>query len=236
MNKSRVKMPANCDSPINDFDATTNGLDDQYLFETNNKNRIRTPPVTIDHSIPSSLVPRFESYAQRSEHEPFLRRCIDEILEVAVFDATERSSKVLEWRNPEELQRILDLQVKATGDSDDKLMQLMRDTIRYSVKTGHPYFVNQLFSGVDPYALAAQWLTDALNPSVYTYEVSPVFTLMEEVVLEEMRRIVGFSVDGRGDGIFCPGGSVANGYAISCARFNAVPDVKVNIICCLLFR
>lgn len=223
-------MPADCDSPTIQPISDRNGLDADILFDTINiKNRIRTPPVTRDILNTSSEVSRFESYATRSEHEPFLRRCIDEILDVAVFEATERSSKVLEWHNPEDLQRILDLDIKSEGDSDDKLIQLLRDTIRYSVKTGHPYFVNQLFSGVDPYALAGQWLTDALNPSVYTYEVSPVFTLMEEVVLAEMRRIVGFSVDGEGDGIFCPGGSVANGYAISCARFNAVPDVKVCI-------
>lgn len=99
---------------------------------------------------------------------------------------------------------------------------------RYSVNTGHPYFVNQLFSSVDPYGLVGQWLTDALNPSVYTYEVAPVFTLMEEEVLREMRKIVGWT-DGEGDGIFCPGGSIANGYAISCARHYFYPDIKVNI-------
>jgi glutamate decarboxylase len=51
---------------------------------------------------------------------------------------------------------------------------------------------------------------------------------MEETVLRKMRQVVGFP-DGRGDGIFCPGGSIANGYAISCARFNFMPDVKVGI-------
>lgn len=77
---------------------------------------------------------------------------------------------------------------------------------------------------IDPYGLVGQWLTDALNPSVYTYEVSPVFTLMEETVLAEMRKFVGWS---EGDGIFCPGGSMANGYAISCARYHNLPEVKV---------
>lgn len=80
---------------------------------------------------------------------------------------------------------------------------------------------------LDPYGLVGQWLTDALNPSVYTYEVSPVFTLMEEAVLKEMRAIVGFPAD-QGDGIFCPGGSMANGYAISCARFHHFPEIKVG--------
>lgn len=203
--------------------------EDEELQQINRqqKYRILTPPITrtagasVDHN-------RFESLPVRSEHEPFLRRCIDEILNSAVFSATERENKVLDWHAPEELEKLMDMRLKPDPDTDDRLLELLRDTVKYSVKTGHPYFVNQLFSGVDPYALAGQWLTDALNPSVYTYEVSPVFTLMEEVVLEEMRRIVGFP-EGAGDGIFCPGGSIANGYAISCARYQHMPNVKVSL-------
>jgi glutamate/tyrosine decarboxylase-like PLP-dependent enzyme len=58
---------------------------------------------------------------------------------------------------------------------------------------------------------------------------------MEEVVLKEMREIVGYP-DGFGDGIFCPGGSIANGYAISCARHYVFPDTKVNLRNKLLHR
>lgn len=179
--------------------------------------------------------PKLSTLPVRAEHEQFLRDCVENILQLAVFGATDRSAKVVEYTKPEELQKRLDLQLKSSGDSHEKLISLMRDVIKYSVKTGHPYFVNQLFSTVDPYGLAGQWLTDALNPSVYTYEVSPVFTLMEETVLAEMRSIIGWS---DGDGIFCPGGSISNGYAISCARFTHMPDVKVNIyfLFFILFR
>lgn len=92
-----------------------------------------------------------------------------------------------------------------------------------------------LSCSVDPYGLVGQWLADALNPSVYTYEVSPVFSLMEEHVLAQMRTIVGFQ---GGDGIFCPGGSMANGYAISCARHHAFPQIKVSdfVIYLLLYH
>lgn len=38
----------------------------------------------------------------------------------------------------------------------------------------------------------------------FTYEVSPVFILMEEVLLKKMQSIVGWS-DEWGDGLFCPG-------------------------------
>jgi glutamate/tyrosine decarboxylase-like PLP-dependent enzyme len=69
-------------------------------------------------------------------------------------------------------------------------------------------------------------VTDALNPSSYTYEVAPVFTTMEEVVLKNLRALIGYP-DGIGDGIFCPGGSLANGCAINLARFKAFPATKV---------
>lgn len=213
--ETNVSSGSECTGLSEDEDLIINNHNDKY--------RVSTPPVKNDNDNHQ----RFESLPIRSVHEKFLRNCIDEILNLAVFNATDRSSKVVEFKNPEVLQNTLDLKLKDTSDSDEKLMELLKDTIKYSVKTGHPYFVNQLFSGIDPYALAGQWLTDALNPSVYTYEVSPVFTLMEEVVLEEMRKIVGYE-NGIGDGLFVPGGSIANGYAFSCARYKYMPDAKVR--------
>lgn len=38
----------------------------------------------------------------------------------------------------------------------------------------------------------------------FTYEVSPVFILIEEILLKKMQGIVGWS-DDEGDGLFCPG-------------------------------
>ena len=100
----------------------------------------------------------------------------------------------MEWVEPAVLPTKIDFAPKQAGESHDSLLHLVELVIRYSVKTGHPHFVNQLYSSVDPYGLIGQWLTDALNPSVYTYEVSPVFSLMEEVVLREMRSIIGWKV------------------------------------------
>ncbi|CAG5025140.1 unnamed protein product [Parnassius apollo] len=167
----------------------------------------------------------FQSFPERSKHEEFIRRAVDLLVERVVFGRSQRSAKVVEWAAPEEIKTVIDLKPRKGPISHDELLAIMADVARYSVNTGHPYFVNQLFSTVDPYGLIGQWLTDALNPSVYTYEVAPVFTLMEEEVLREMRAIVGWP-EGDGDGIFCPGGSIANGYAISCARHHFYPEVK----------
>lgn len=167
---------------------------------------------------------RFQSIPNKSYHEKFFKTCIDEILSLAVFRGTNRSGKVLEFRGPDDMEKMIDLKLKEESDSDEKLLELVRHVIKYSVKVGHPFFLSQLYSGVDPYGLIGQWLTDALNPSLNTYEECPVFTVIEALVLEELRRIVGFK---KGDGIFCPGGSLANAFGISCARFICSPDIKV---------
>jgi hypothetical protein len=94
-------------------------------------------------------------------HEKFLRTVYDNVLKNAIFEGTKRENKVLEWTSPEEMLRKFDMQLKDEGDSDEVLLQLANDTIKYSVKTGHPYFVNQLFSCVDPYGFAGQVITGA---------------------------------------------------------------------------
>ncbi|XP_048448545.1 acidic amino acid decarboxylase GADL1, partial [Rhincodon typus] len=87
----------------------------------------------------------------------------------------------------------------------------------------HPRFYNQLYAGMDHYSLVARFITEALNPSIYTYEVAPVFVLMEEVVLKKMRELIGWT---EGDGIFSPGGSVSNMYAVNLARYKCCPELK----------
>lgn len=226
MEVGSVKTELSVKSVTKTFDLgeTNNSTNNKNNDNNNNEFKYILNTPSLDDS---TCHERFQSLPIRSEHERFLRECIEIILNVAIFDDTQREKKVLEWHQPDELTKLFDMKLKAQSDSDEKLLVLLKNTIQYSVKTGHPYFVNQLFSSVDPYALAGQWLTDALNPSVYTYEVSPVFIMMEEIVLREMRSIIGWT-NGNGDGLFSPGGSISNAYAISCARYKFMPDLKVH--------
>ncbi|XP_037533250.1 acidic amino acid decarboxylase GADL1-like [Nematolebias whitei] len=156
--------------------------------------------------------------------DSFIQQSMEIILEDAVKKATDVREKVCEWRRPEELKKLLDLELRDQGESESKILERCRDTIRYSVKTTHPRFFNQLFAGMDPYSLVASLITETIKTSVYTYEVAPVFTLMEEVVLKKMIEIVGWE-DG-GDGIFNAGGSMSNLYAMNLARYQYSPDIK----------
>lgn len=71
--------------------------------------------------------------------------------------------------------------------------------------------------------LAGSWLTEALNTSQYTFEVAPVFTVIENVLLEKCLHLFGFP---GGEGLFSPGGSISNMYAMSLARFRHNPEYK----------
>ncbi|XP_033619543.1 cysteine sulfinic acid decarboxylase isoform X3 [Fukomys damarensis] len=155
--------------------------------------------------------------------EAWLRDVFEIIVEEAIQKGTRASEKVCEWKEPEELKQLLDLELQSHGEAQEKILERCRAVIHYSVKTGHPRFFNQLFSGLDPHALAGRIITESLNTSQYTYEIAPVFVLMEEEVLKKLRALVGWS---SGDGVFCPGGSISNMYAMNLARYQRYPDCK----------
>ena len=55
---------------------------------------------------------------------------------------------MLEFCDPHQLPSRMDLTLPVNGPaSDAAILQAVKDTIRWSVKTGHPRFVNQLFAG-----------------------------------------------------------------------------------------
>jgi len=116
--------------------------------------------------------------------------------------------------------------------SEDEVLRAMDVTLKYSVRTGHPLFLNQLYSGSDPYALAGDWLSVAANTNVHTYEVAPVFTLIEKAVLDKIAR-VWLGADGDGstkphEGLFVAGGSMANLYSVILARHRAAPMARME--------
>lgn len=52
--------------------------------------------------------------------------------------------------------------------------------------------------------MAGEWLTATANTNMFTYEIAPVFILMENVVMTHMREIIG-SGWRSGDSILAPG-------------------------------
>ena len=66
-------------------------------------------------------------------------------------------------------------------------------------------------------------MTPAINGSVFTYEISPCYTLMENYLYEHMRKLMGWE---KIDGTMTPGGSFANFMGLQMARFKAHPEAN----------
>ncbi|XP_043501551.1 cysteine sulfinic acid decarboxylase-like [Polistes fuscatus] len=163
----------------------------------------------------------WRSIPSENKHREFLEKFSSILIDFA-FESVSRNNPVSRWRDAKYLQEILNFDLLEEPKSQKDLLLAANKILKYSVKTGHPYFMNQLFSGLDPYGLAGQWLTDVLNASVYTYEVAPVLTLMEKTLIKKLLSMFYKNDNGSelGDGLFCPGGSFANGTAINLGRFS----------------
>ncbi|XP_074652142.1 glutamate decarboxylase 1-like [Tubulanus polymorphus] len=156
----------------------------------------------------------------------FLTEVVDILIDY-IKRVNDRSSKVLDFHHPHQLKEALDhcLEIPETPRDLEQVLSDCKETLKYGVKTGHPRFFNQLSSGLDMIAVAGEWLTATANTNMFTYEIAPVFTLMEEVTLQKMREYIGWQ---EGDGIFAPGGAISNLYAVHAARHKFFPECKVK--------
>ena len=131
--------------------------------------------------------------------------------------------KVNEFMLPEALKSRFDFELRDQGTDYEALISYLRQYLHYSVKTGSKQYLNQLFGGTNLPALLGEFITSLSNTSMYTYEVSPVATLMESEVIRKMNSFTGFS---NGDGIFLTGGSNTNLVAMISARNRKFPETK----------
>ncbi|XP_029478838.1 glutamate decarboxylase 1-like isoform X1 [Oncorhynchus nerka] len=159
----------------------------------------------------------------------FLLELVD-ILTNYVRKSFDRSTKVLDFHHPHQLLEGMEGFNLELSDQPESLEQILvdcRDTLKYGVRTGHPRFFNQLSTGLDIIGLAGEWLTSTANTNMFTYEIAPVFVLMEQLTLKKMREIIGWP-SGEGDGIFSPGGAISNMYSVMIARYKYFPEVKTK--------
>lgn len=137
--------------------------------------------------------------------------------------ASQEEAKVVNFKHPAELKKILPLSIDADGETNSSLLAVCQEVIEYSVRTNHTGFFNQLYHGADGYSIAASWLTEALNTSEYTFEVAPVFVLVADYIINRLTEIAGYP---DGDGVFVPGGSMGNIMSLAMARYKHCNDVK----------
>ncbi|XP_026999161.2 glutamate decarboxylase 1b [Tachysurus fulvidraco] len=197
----------------------------------NRENREKESRFTHTETDFSNLFARDLLPAKNGE-EPTMQFLLEvmEILTNYVRKTFDRSTKVLDFHHPHQLLEGIEGFNLELCDQPESLEQILvdcRDTLKYGVRTGHPRFFNQLSTGLDIIGLAGEWLTSTANTNMFTYEIAPVFVLMEQLTLKKMREIIGWP-NGEGDGLFSPGGAISNMYSVMIARYKYFPEVKTK--------
>ncbi|MBE9060426.1 aminotransferase class V-fold PLP-dependent enzyme [cf. Phormidesmis sp. LEGE 11477] len=111
-------------------------------------------------------------------------------------------------------------------DAGKPIKDLQTDIAHYlnnALKTAHHSYFNQLWGGFNAACFMGDVITSAANTSMYTYEVAPIATLIEQTLIAKMSDLVGFEA---AEGQFTTGGSNGNLMAMAIARHQALPAIK----------
>lgn len=155
-----------------------------------------------------------------------IRAVLDRICNIVAMyleTSADPNTSIVEYHDPDELERLLGLPDLETGSSLDTVLASAQEYLRYSVRTSHPQYFNQLWAGFSLPALVGNIVASAANTSMYTYEVAPAATVLERSLLDHIGRLVGFA---EVEGQLVTGGSNGNLLAMQLARLDAFPDIK----------
>ncbi|KAG0023881.1 hypothetical protein BGZ82_010623 [Podila clonocystis] len=132
---------------------------------------------------------------------------------------------LVDYKEPEELEKTMDFSLPDHGVGAEGIFPTITQTLRHSVNTFSPRFMDKLYAGSSPIGVLAELLLAGLNGNSHVYHVSPVFTLMEIHVTRAIARLFGFT-DELAGGLSCPGGSASNQLAMVTARNSLFPEIK----------
>lgn len=190
------------------------------LTNTNSKNPFKLCPcaANLKHS---DLLPYNEKNGN-TVTKVFLRKIVELLLDhlKKIYD---RNEKIMEYQNPTELESVMDLNMPQKSMPLQQILNDCHQSLQHAVKSGHPRFFNNLNNGLDVISLAGDWFASVCNAQPALYENATIFTIMEDVVFKHMRSIIGWEA---GESTLCPGGSIANLYAVLIARYKLNKDVK----------
>lgn len=140
---------------------------------------------------------------------------------------SKEGTKVFEQMKPELLKKAVNVSLdeKNCKVPLDSLYQSIEKVLKYSVRTSHPRFMNMLYGNTDILGVLGEVIATFCNTNIHTFEVSPVFTLMEHETMKVLCNLVGYT---DGDGVFAPGGSMCNMFGMLMARNTKFPEIKME--------
>jgi L-2,4-diaminobutyrate decarboxylase len=156
-------------------------------------------------------------------------RLIDRLADYLAGIQARPETPVLPWVDP-------DAQVArwATGfpaegaaDTAEALDALIGDVIRAANHLHHPRYMGHQVAVPLPAAALGELTCALLNNSMAVYEMGPVGTALERIVVGWLAGAIGLGAEA--DGVLCCGGSIGNLTALLAARAQAAPEADEKL-------
>lgn len=146
-----------------------------------------------------------------------------QLIENYLEDCFSGESSVINYENAQNLKEKLKLSLDSNGCSDKDILEEIKKYLHYTPQTLNPHFNNQLSAGTSFEAILGELASIITNSTMSTFEVSPVATLIENKLADELCELIGYE---DGEGLMLTGGSNANMLAMHVARDHKFHEVK----------
>lgn len=148
----------------------------------------------------------------------------NELAEVLLNE--EQQNPVAERIEANQLYDTIDLSLHDTAMVDDAFKSLLQDVLVATPKTATSLFFNQLFGGRQPKAVLGDLLAVLLNNSMYTYKVAGPQVGIEQEIIRQSCKMVGYGSNS--NGTFPTGGSMSNYMALVMGRDAKDPECRFD--------
>ena len=152
--------------------------------------------------------------------EQFIDNLAERIIRYAK-SSDDNSKKTISFLTPESRLKTTDLKLPLEGLGPQTVMDDIDEFLKQCVNTNRAGFMNPLWGGLNITAFAGEVISALTNQSMYTYELAPLATLIEQTIIRRMSEIIGFS---EGFGTLTTGGSNGNMLGMLCARQSILPQ------------
>ncbi len=119
-------------------------------------------------------------------------------------------------------------EIPKTGYSETELLTQLRAILQQSMNAAHPGYIGHMDSIPSVMSIIGDWVAGALNNNMLSVEMSPIFSRLEPLVLQQIAAKFGFGESAGGS--LVSGGSLGNLQAIAVARNTHFPVLEKGLV------
>ena len=140
------------------------------------------------------------------------------------FLKEESKNPVTKYIHPNQVGKYLNISLSEEGVLDKDFKKILKELLVKTPKSSSKLFFNQLYGGRHSKAVLGDLLAVFLNNSMATYKISGPQVTVEQEILSQIHRLIGY--DKNPGGTFPTGGSMSNFMSLIMARDKVNSEIK----------